>query len=95
MKQNHPPYQLAILGSGDPDLEQALLSRRAPHISVEIGFFEERSRRLYAGADFLIMPSLKEPCGLNQLIAMRYGTVPIVHAVGGLKDTVVPYQLFI
>lgn len=89
------PYQLAILGSGDSDLEQALLLKRAPHIAVEIGFYEERSRRLYAGADFLIMPSLKEPCGLNQLIAMRYGTVPIVHSVGGLKDTIVPYQPYL
>ena len=59
-----------------------------------IGYNEELSHKVYAGADFLLMPSRFEPCGLSQMIAMRYGTLPIVRETGGLKDSVQPYNRF-
>jgi starch synthase len=84
--------KLALLGSGEPDLEDRFryLARAfADHVAVRIGFDIGLSRRLYAGCDAFVMPSRFEPCGLGQLYAMRYGTMPIVHAVGGLRDTVI------
>jgi len=84
--------KLIILGAGDPDLEQrwrALSSQFADTIAVQIGFDSALSRRLYAGADLFIMPSRFEPCGLGQLYAMRYGAIPVVSGVGGLRDTVI------
>ena len=81
-----------ILGSGDPNTEKALKglsARYKRHYGVYIGYDEMLSHRIYAGADFLIMPSRVEPCGLNQLYAIRYGTIPVVHKTGGLKDTVI------
>ena len=81
-----------ILGSGDASIEKELLAlskKYKKNYGVYIGYDEELSHRIYAGADFLIMPSRVEPCGLNQLYAMRYGTVPVVHKTGGLKDTVI------
>jgi starch synthase len=81
-----------ILGSGDPKTEKELKNLSIKHkkqYGVYIGYDEVLSHRIYAGADFLIMPSRVEPCGLNQLYAMRYGTVPIVHNTGGLRDTVI------
>lgn len=81
-----------ILGSGDPIVEKELkkLSEKyKKKYGVYIGYDETLSHRIYAGADFLIMPSRVEPCGLNQLYAIRYGTIPIVHNTGGLKDTVI------
>lgn len=80
-----------ILGSGDHDIQErieALGAAHPQHFQYEFAYNEPLSRLLYAGSDFLIMPSRVEPCGLNQLYAFRYGTIPIVHAVGGLKDTV-------
>src|SRR5690606_33080773 len=80
-----------VLGSGDPQVQAAiahLAERYAGKLGAYIGYQEELSHRIYAAADFLIMPSRVEPCGLNQLYAMRYGTVPIVRSTGGLKDTV-------
>jgi starch synthase len=81
-----------ILGTGDPATEKILKelsSKHKKHYGVYIGYDEELSHRIYAGADFLLMPSRVEPCGLNQLYAMRYGTIPVVHKTGGLKDTVI------
>ena len=83
--------KLVVLGSGEPELEtrfQYLAETFHAHVAVRIGFDLALSRRIYAGCDLFAMPSRFEPCGLGQLYAMRYGTIPIVHAVGGLRDTV-------
>lgn len=83
-----------VLGSGEYWVEQQLEHMRGPlhgHYNAQIGYNEKLSHLMYAGADFLLMPSRVEPCGLNQMYAMRYGTVPIVRRTGGLKDTVVDY----
>jgi starch synthase len=80
-----------LLGSGDPHVEWSLQQTRhyAPfHFNVQIGYNEALSHRIYAASDFLLMPSRVEPCGLNQLYSLRYGTIPIVRSVGGLRDTV-------
>jgi len=81
-----------ILGSGEPNVEWELANLNAPltgYYNSKIGYNEKLSHVMYAGADFLLMPSRVEPCGLNQMYAMRYGTVPIVRNTGGLKDTVI------
>jgi len=86
------PVQLAILGTGDAKLQDAAreLSRRYPEqIGVSVGFSEELSHQIEAGADMFVMPSRFEPCGLNQMYSQRYGTPPIVHATGGLADSVI------
>ncbi len=84
------PLNIAILGSGEEHYNIALasISHKYENVSITIGYDEALARRMYASADFLYMPSLYEPCGLNQMIAMKYGTVPIVREVGGLKDSV-------
>lgn len=85
------PAQLAVLGSGDAELEAAFgeLARRYPgQAAVRIGFAEPLAHLLEAGADIFLMPSRFEPCGLNQMYSQRYGTPPVVHATGGLSDTV-------
>lgn len=81
---------VAILGDGEAEYSQALkaIADSCKNIHFEFGYNEALSHRMYAAADFLIMPSLFEPCGLNQMIAMRYGALPVVHHVGGLADTV-------
>jgi starch synthase len=84
--------QLAVLGSGDSDLEkhlQKLATHHPTHISVTIGYDEELAHQIEAGANMFLMPSKFEPCGLNQMYSMRYGTIPIVRRTGGLADTVV------
>jgi starch synthase len=84
--------QLAILGTGDPKLEkslQQLASQYPKQISVTIGYNEELAHQIEAGAHLFLMPSKFEPCGLNQMYSMRYGTLPIVRQTGGLADTVV------
>lgn len=86
------PVQLAMLGSGDAAMQNAArdLAHRFPgRVGVHIGFSEELSHQIEAGADMFVMPSRFEPCGLNQLYSQRYGTPPIVHATGGLADSVV------
>ncbi len=83
--------QLVILGSGDYSFEnffKELASRHAGQFGVRIGFVPEVARKVYAGSDFFLMPSKSEPCGLSQMVALRYGSVPIVRETGGLKDTI-------
>ena len=80
---------LVVLGSGDPRLEAAFRSEAGPHIGVRIGFDDPLAHRIEAGSDLFLMPSRFEPCGLNQLISMRYGTLPVVRRTGGLADSVV------
>jgi starch synthase len=87
--------QLVVLGSGDPEAVDFLSSRarsQRDRLCAWFPFDDVRSHRLQAGADFLVMPSRFEPCGLSQLYAMRYGTLPIVRATGGLADTVTSYD---
>jgi starch synthase len=89
--------QLIILGTGDNWTENELrqIEFRYPHRAVfYCGYHEELAHRIYAGADMLLMPSAFEPCGISQLISMRYGTLPLVRETGGLKDTVEPYNEF-
>ncbi|MEN8686136.1 MAG: glycogen synthase GlgA [Desulfuromonadales bacterium] len=83
--------QLVILGSGNPDFERRLAEAASYYpgkASVLLQFDESLARRIYAGSDIFMMPSRYEPCGLGQLIALRYGSVPLVHATGGLADTI-------
>jgi starch synthase len=85
------PIQLAVLGDGDPKYQKLLmgLQEQFPgRVSVTLGYNAELAQRIYAGSDLFLMPSRFEPCGLGQLIAMRYGTLPVVRATGGLSDTV-------
>ena len=84
--------QLALLGSGDLQLERALnlLARQMPEsVSISFGYDDALSHRIIAGADVVAVPSRYEPCGLTQLYGLRYGSLPVVHAVGGLADTVI------
>lgn len=88
----HRPLQLVALGSGETGYEESLRQQAARHagrLAVRIGYDEQLAHRIEAGADMFLMPSRFEPCGLNQLYSLRYGTVPIVRRVGGLADTVV------
>lgn len=89
--------QVVVLGTGEARYEEALryfASRYPDKFKACIYFDPKLSNRIYAASDLFLMPSLFEPCGLSQLIAMRYGSVPIVRETGGLKDTVVPYNQF-
>ncbi|MDX3966902.1 MAG: glycogen synthase GlgA [Bradyrhizobium sp.] len=84
--------QLAICGEGDRSIEQALRALEAAYprqVAVRIGYEEALARRILAGADILVAPARFEPCGLTQMYAMRYGTIPVVRRIGGLADTVV------
>lgn len=90
--------QLIVLGAGDEKYENILkhtVYRHVHKFRVMLQFDEALARKIYAGADIFLMPSLFEPCGLGQLIAMRYGALPVVRETGGLKDTVVPYNEYI
>jgi starch synthase len=89
------PLQLVFLGNGQANYEQALSGFADAHpdsVAVVIGYDEQLSHRIEAGADAYLMPSMFEPCGLNQLYSLRYGTIPLVTAVGGLADSVVDYS---
>lgn len=89
--------QFVILGTGEFNYENTLreiASRHQDKMRALIMFDESMSHRIYAGADMFLMPSIFEPCGLGQMIAMRYGTLPIVRETGGLKDTVQPYNQY-
>ncbi|MCL2342487.1 MAG: glycogen synthase [Firmicutes bacterium] len=90
-------YRVALLGAGDPELENAMRAAEAKykgHVCAYIGYNEGLANRIYAGSDFFLMPSRFEPCGISQMLAMRYGTLPIVRETGGLVDTVTPYNQF-
>jgi len=88
-------HRLALLGTGDAELETRLshLAARLPgRVGVRLAFSEDLAHLLQAGSDVMLMPSRFEPCGLNQMYALRYGTPPLVHATGGLRDTVTPFD---
>ena len=92
-----PFTQVVILGTGDPGYENSFRyyeNEYKGQLAACIQYDEARSHRIYAGVDALLVPSQFEPCGLTQLIAMHYGTVPIVRETGGLKDTVEPYNMY-
>jgi starch synthase len=88
--------RVAFVGTGEPDLEDALRNaawRWPGRVATRIAFDPMLARRIFAGSDFLAVPSRDEPCGLTQLYAMRYGAIPIVTPVGGLRDTVAPFDV--
>lgn len=95
-QNKYSPYtQVAVLGTGDPRYEESFRyyeNHFKGRVCSNIMYSEERAHKIYAGADALLVPSQFEPCGLTQLIAMHYGTVPIVRETGGLKDTVQAYN---
>lgn len=89
--------QLIVLGTGYSEYEEYfryLASRYPKSVSANIYFDDVLAHKIYAASDMFLMPSLFEPCGLGQLIALRYGTVPIVRETGGLKDTIIPYNKY-
>lgn len=88
--------RFALVGAGEPGLEAALRAAAARwpgRVAARVGFDPELARRVFGGADFFVVPSRDEPCGLTQMYAMRYGAVPVVTAVGGLLDTVTPVDV--
>ncbi|MEB3287752.1 MAG: glycogen/starch synthase [Vampirovibrionales bacterium] len=89
-EKSQKSFQFAILGSGEPRYEEQLkeINAQYPHIRTFIGFNLAMAQKIYSGSDFFIMPSAFEPCGLGQMIALRYGSIPVVRSVGGLADTV-------
>jgi starch synthase len=89
------PIQLVLLGSGEPEYEaffRALAARFPGRVAAAIGWSEELAHQIEAGSDFFLMPSLYEPCGLNQIYSLKYGTIPVVRGTGGLADTVRSYD---
>ena len=87
--------QLVVLGTGEEKYENLFRHfawKYEKRVSANIFYSDERSHKIYAASDAFLMPSLFEPCGLSQLISLRYGTVPIVRETGGLRDTVMPYD---
>ncbi|WP_291635667.1 glycogen synthase GlgA [Clostridium sp.] len=91
------PIQIVLLGNGDgyyEDIFQYYASIYPSRISTNIVFNEELAQQIYAASDMFLMPSLFEPCGIGQLIALKYGSIPIVRETGGLKDTIIPYNKY-
>ena len=91
LREQGKELNFILLGTGDPRLEaefRELDKEYVGYFNAKIAYNETLARRMYAGADFMVMPSRVEPCGLNQLYAIRYGTIPVVRSVGGLKDSV-------
>lgn len=89
--------QIVVLGTGEQRYEDSFkyFQYRYPNkVAARIYFDQEESHAIYAGSDIFLMPSLFEPCGLSQLIALRYGTIPVVRQIGGLRDTVIPYNKY-
>lgn len=87
--------KIIILGSGEKDLEnkfQYLRDKYPQNVGIYIGYNDSLAHKVYAGSDFFLMPSLFEPCGIGQIIAQRYGTLPIVRCTGGLADTIIPFN---
>ena len=83
--------QLVVLGSGDYEYEsffRDIAAKYPDKVGLRIGFIPDLARKIYAGADMFLMPSKSEPCGLSQMVALRYGTVPIVRETGGLRDSI-------
>jgi starch synthase len=94
LSENFKEINILVLGSGNAEIENQLthlLSSFKGNYNTVIGYDEELAHLIYGGSDFLLMPSRVEPCGLNQMYAMRYGTIPIVRRTGGLKDTVIDF----
>ncbi len=93
--KHHPSLQLLLLGTGNPEIEKDLILLEEAYpmrVHFERAYDEGLSHQIYAGTDFLLMPSRVEPCGLNQMYTLAYGGMPVVHGVGGLVDTVSPYD---
>jgi starch synthase len=94
LSENFENINILILGSGNSEIESQLVQLRNDYkgnYNVFIGYNEELAHLIYAGSDFILMPSRVEPCGLNQMYALRYGTIPIVRRTGGLRDTVIDF----
>ena len=94
---NTEDIQFMLLGTGDARFEDFMRGAEARYpgrLCAYLGYSEELSHLVYAASDFFLMPSRFEPCGLSQMIAMRYGSLPIVRETGGLKDTVIPYNMY-
>ena len=94
LSENYMEIKILVLGSGNTEIESQLshlLAGFKGNYNLYIGYNEELAHLIYAGSDFLLMPSRVEPCGLNQMYALKYGTIPIVRRTGGLKDTVVDF----
>ena len=95
LSENFKEINILILGSGNTEIENQLshlLASFKGNYNVFIGYSEKLAHQIYAGSDFLLMPSRVEPCGLNQMYSFRYGTIPIVRRTGGLKDTIIDYE---
>jgi starch synthase len=94
LSENYKEINILVLGSGNTEIENQfshLMAGFKGNYNVFIGYNEALAHLIYAGSDFLLMPSRVEPCGLNQMYAMKYGTIPVVRRTGGLKDTVIDF----